>query len=72
MKFHDYNVRIERGRGRLTVRVLAVDAAEARAQAEWQYADAGWAVVSVGRSPYACDLSHRQARREFLAARKAA
>lgn len=58
-----YEVRIQVAAGRLTRRVAAVDAAEARAQCA-----ALGEVVSVRRSQYAVGLAERRARSEWLAA----
>jgi hypothetical protein len=64
-----YDVRLERRRARVTVRVAAVDAAEARAQALF-YARPGWEVVACRRSQYAFGQVHREARRDWLIHRR--
>ena len=64
---HAYDVRLEKGRGRMTMRFAALDKAEAEAQASHFYPD--WHVVGCKRSQYAVGRSHREARRQFVAGR---
>jgi hypothetical protein len=64
IKAYDVRVGVRQG-GRATLRVAAVNAAEARAQIAWQGYDE---IISVGRSQYAIGRSHRETRREFVKA----
>lgn len=62
-----YDVRVQEGRGRRTVRIAALDPAEARAQALARSAE-GAEVFSCRRSQYAVTAAQRAARREYLEA----
>jgi hypothetical protein len=64
-QLHAYDVRVQEGRGRTTVRVLALDAPEAREQALHGRPE-GASVFACRRSDHALGLSARLARRHFL------
>jgi len=63
-KIKAYDVRVQLTRGRITHRVAAVNAAEARGIAVRRY---GGEVVACRRSDYAVGVSEQRERREYLA-----
>ena len=68
-QLHAYDVRVQEGRGRITVHVLALDASEARGQALHGRSEDAEA-VACRRSDYRLGLGAREARRRYLQERQ--